>query len=63
MTTRFEWDEAKNRQNQAKHGVTFDIAQWAFMDPRRVIAEDLEHSESEKRYYCFGRAAGGVMTV
>ena len=36
---------------------------YPFVDPRRVIAEDLQHSESEKRYYCFGRAGGGVMTV
>jgi len=29
----------------------------------RVIAEDLSHSSSEKRYYCFGLVEGGVMTV
>ena len=60
---RFEWDQTKNRQNQSKHGVAFELAQLAFADPRRVIAEDLQHSESEKRYYCFGKAGGGVMTV
>jgi uncharacterized protein len=63
MATRFEWDQTKNRQNQSKHGVAFELAQLAFADPRRVIAEDLQHSESEKRYYCFGKAGGGVMTV
>ena len=26
----FEWDEAKNRANQAKHGVSFERAQLAF---------------------------------
>jgi uncharacterized DUF497 family protein len=63
MATRFEWDERKNGQNQSKHGVSFELAQLVFVDPHRVIAEDLQHSEAEKRYYCFGRAGGGVMTV
>jgi predicted DNA binding CopG/RHH family protein len=30
---------------------------------RRVIAEDLSHSQTEKRYYCFGAAGGGILTV
>jgi uncharacterized DUF497 family protein len=46
-----------------KHGVSFADAQAAFFDPRRVIAEDLEHSGAEPRYFCFGRVADGVMTV
>lgn len=59
----FEWDAAKDRLNRAKHGVSFAMAQRAFFDPHRVIAEDLGHSSDEKRYYCFGWVAGGVMTV
>ena len=60
----FEWDPAKDRANRAKHGVSFVMAQEAFLDPRRVIAEDLSHSsEGEKRYFCFGEVGGGIMTV
>ena len=59
----FEWDEAKNRANRIKHGVSFIEAQYAFLDPRRVIAEDLDHSGAEPRYFCFGVVADGVMTV
>ncbi|MGH6735706.1 MAG: BrnT family toxin [Methyloceanibacter sp.] len=59
----FEWDEDKNRLNQAKHGVSFERAQFAFLDERRVIAEDLSHSGGEQRYYCFGWVEDGVMTV
>lgn len=59
----FEWDATKDRQNQAKHGVSFKLAQEAFLDPNRVIAEDLDHSDMEKRYFCFGRVGVGVMTV
>ncbi|MCW5773856.1 MAG: BrnT family toxin [Rhodospirillaceae bacterium] len=59
----FEWDSAKDRANQVKHGVSFAEAQFAFADPRRVIAQDMAHSGSETRYYCFGAAGGGVLTV
>lgn len=59
----FEWDPDKDRANRAKHGVSFSIAQLAFLDPRRVIAEDLDHSTEERRYFCFGETGGGIMTV
>ena len=59
----FEWDDAKDRVNQTKHGVAFSDAQRAFLDPHRVIAEDLGHGEGEQRYYCFGRVGEGIMTV
>ena len=59
----FEWDPGKDRENQGKHGVPFARAQLEFADPSRVIAEDLAHSSSEKRYYCFGWVEGGVLTV
>lgn len=41
----------------------FGEAQFAFADPRRVIARDVGHSRSEERFYCFGKVAGGVLTV
>ena len=59
----FEWDPGKDLLNQAKHGVSFSEAQSAFTDPDRVIAEDLSHSHSEQRYYCFGKAGDGILTV
>ena len=59
----FEWDSGKDQQNQAKHGVSFALAQLAFFDSYRIILEDLEHSDEEKRYYCIGRVAEGIMTV
>ena len=60
----FEWDPVKDRANRAKHGVSFSLAQHAFFDPKRVIAEDLDHSsERERRYFCFGAVGDGIMTV
>jgi len=50
----FEWNDLKEIENLQKHGVSFQEAQYAFLDKNRVIAEDLEHSQNEKRYYCFG---------
>ncbi len=60
---RFAWDSKKDLENQDKHGVSFAEAQYAFADPGRVIAEDLSHSGREKRYYCFGKVGGGILTV
>jgi uncharacterized DUF497 family protein len=62
-TASFEWDVEKDLENQAKHGVSFVQAQYAFADPQRVIAEDLSHSQTEQRYYCFGAMGGGILTV
>ena len=61
--TRFEWDAKKDKENQDKHGVAFGVAQFAFADPDRVIAEDLSHSSSETRHYCFGVVEEEVLTV
>ena len=60
---KFEWDNNKDAENQNKHHVSFEQAQTAFMDPHRVIARDLGHSETEKRFYCFGETGAGVLTV
>ncbi len=59
----FEWNPAKDQLNQKKHGVSFALAQLAFLDHYRVILQDLEHSDEEKRYYCLGKVSGGIMTV
>lgn len=59
----FEWDQNKYKYNQKKHNVSFEEAQFAFLDPNRVIAKDLEHSSKEERFYCFGKIDGNIMTV
>lgn len=61
--TRFEWDPVKDASNQAKHGVPFSRAQYAFADPQRVIASDEAHSQTEERLYCFGEVDSDVLTV
>lgn len=59
----FEWDPLKDAENLAKHGVPFALAQYAFADPKRVIAEDTAHSAKEPRYFCFGQVGEGIVTV
>ena len=61
--TIFEWDENKNRLNQKKHDISFEEAQYAFSDSKRIIAKDLEHRKSEERYYCFGKISENIVTV
>ena len=58
-----EWDENKNTINITKHGLSFNEAQHAFLDPQRIIAEDLKHSDAEKRYYCIGMVNQAIITV
>jgi len=61
--TRFEWDEDKDKENQVKHGVSFGLAQHAFLDPHRIIAQDVSHSAGEERFYCMGRVNDDIVTV
>ncbi len=61
--TKFEWDENKNLSNIEKHGISFEKAQYAFEDANRIIAEDIDHSNDEKRYFCFAKVDDGVLTV
>jgi uncharacterized protein len=37
---RWVWDEAKNKQNQAKHGVSFEVAERVFGDPFQLSVPD-----------------------
>jgi uncharacterized DUF497 family protein len=38
---RFVWDEAKNRANKAKHGVSFELTQLVFDDPLHLNGEEI----------------------
>ncbi len=59
----FEWDDAKEKENREKHGVSFALAQYAFADHKRIILKDLSHSINEERYYCIGKVDDGILTV
>jgi hypothetical protein len=59
----FEWDEEKNFVNQKKHGVSFEEAQNAFDDPKRIMIRDLDHEKGEKRFFYLGLMERDVLTV
>jgi len=59
----FEWDVNKNRENIKKHGVSFETAQKAFCDKKRIIAGDEKHSMEEGRFFCIGNDGSGILTV
>lgn len=59
MVYLFEWDDAKAASNLRKHGIAFEVAATVFYDPNIVTVADLEHSETEERWYSLGWAGSG----
>ncbi|MHB1669366.1 BrnT family toxin [Thiomonas sp.] len=59
---RFEWDEAKNRANQRKHGVSFEEAAHVFHDPLQVSVQDRIEG-GEQRWQTFGLVGGVVLLM
>ena len=60
----FEWDEAKEKSNIAKHGLDFTQAIAAFADPCRILeVTQGRGGGSEPRYRCIGFDGNGVATV
>ena len=59
----FVWDIKKERENVQKHGVNFETAARAFMDPGRRIYIDERHSAHEERMFCIGKVSGRTLTV
>ena len=53
-----EWDEAKNRANQRKHGVAFEEAQTVFYDDLAILIEDDDEDQQEDRFVLLGLSAG-----
>jgi len=59
----FEWDEDKERRNQAKHGVTFDEGKTVLNDPFALTVSDPDHSEYEERWIDVGFSSRGRLLV
>lgn len=57
----FEWGEAKADANAHKHGVTFELASTVFHDLNLLTVADLEHSETEERWFSIGYASNGAV--
>jgi hypothetical protein len=50
----FEWDPEKDRQNQAKHVVSFEEASTVFGDPFALTISHPDHSMDENRFLTTG---------
>jgi uncharacterized protein len=44
----YEWDEAKNRSNSRKHGISFEVAVEVFDDPMALSVQDREIDDEER---------------
>lgn len=53
----FEWDEAKNKANIKKHGISFEEAESVFYDEYALFKADPDHSENEDRFLLLGLSA------
>ena len=57
MIPNFDWDLNKARENEHKHGISFEEAATVFADDDAVIYDDVEHSDSENRFIIIGMSA------
>jgi uncharacterized protein len=58
----FEWDEAKNRRNLAKHGFSFESAKLVFDDPHALSYQDRE-VDREERWQTLGVLERSVLVL
>ncbi len=58
----FEWDDAKNRSNQKKHGISFEIAARVFGDPFLMLFPD-GFDAGEERWRAFGQIGGQAIIM
>ena len=59
---KYEWDEAKNRKNAAKHGLDFEDAEQVFSGPC-VTFEDDRFDYGEERLVTLGMLAGRLVVI
>ncbi len=57
MAVIVEWDPDKARLNLRRHGVSFEEAATAFMDPLSSTIDDPLHSDTEERFIIVGESS------
>ena len=58
----FEWDKAKAKSNERKHGIRFEDAMLVFADPYALAAQD-RMEDGELRWQTLGLAGGIVVLL
>ena len=59
---KFVWDNQKNLLNQAKHKVSFEIAQLVFNDPFHLSIQD-RYDNDEERWQTIGIVNGVIILL
>jgi uncharacterized DUF497 family protein len=59
----FQWDEGNVLKNWVKHRVTAAECEQIFFNRPLVVAEDVEHSQAEGRYYALGETDAGRLLM
>jgi len=59
----FEWDPAKARRNERKHGLSLEEAATVFGDPLAISFHDPDHSTEEARWLTIGYASSARLVV
>ena len=62
IETTFEWDDAKNLSNKRKHGIRFELAVLAFLDPLVISLKDRVEG-NEERWQTLGRVEGLLLLL
>ena len=63
MILRFEGNKSKAKDNEAKHGVSFEVAKAVFRDPFAVEFLDDRQDYGEERFVIVGKAGGQILSV
>jgi uncharacterized protein len=63
MILKFEWNKSKAKDNDAKHGVNFELAKLVFKDPFAVEFLDDRQDYGEERFVIIGTVGGEVLCV
>lgn len=58
----YEWDEAKNRKNFAKHGLSFEDAEQVLSGPCVTFADD-RFAYGEERFVTLGLLGGRLVVI
>ena len=58
----FSWDSQKNKLNLAKHGVSFDTAQFVFSDPLQLSRQDRDEN-GEVRWQTVGMVCEMLLLI
>ena len=61
--TGFDWDEGNVLKNWVKHRVTAAECEQIFFNRPLVVAEDVEHSKAEGRFYALGQTDAGRLLL